>query len=250
MNEKRTNLLEIFSSIQGEGPFVGLRQIFIRFHGCNLKCTYCDTNIETIPAFCKIEGTPGRRDFFEMANPVALDRLVSHLEGWNGGWPGIHHSISITGGEPLLGEEVLLDWLPVLRKIFPIYLETNGLLHKALSRLIGFLDHISMDIKLPSTSGCSDLWDIHGDFLRIAVQKDVFVKIVTSDDTEAWEIERACIIVSSINPDIPVILQPVTLPNGKVGISPLRILEFQEIACRYLSEVRIIPQTHKFIGQI
>lgn len=250
MSEKRANLLELFSSVQGEGPLVGLRQIFLRFHGCNLKCNYCDTNLEAIPAFCKIEGTPGRRDFFELANPVALERLVSHLAGWNRGWPGIHNSISITGGEPLLGPDILLEWLPVLRSIFPIYLETNGVLPEALSRIIAFLDHISMDIKIPSTSGCSDSWDIHGDFLRIAVQKDVFVKVVTSDDTEAWEIERACKIVSAINPAIPVILQPVTLQNGKVGISPLRILEFQEIACRYLKEVRIIPQTHKFTGQI
>jgi 7-carboxy-7-deazaguanine synthase len=250
MNERGANLLELFSSVQGEGPFVGLRQIFIRFQGCNLKCRYCDTNIETVPASCNIEGTPGRRDFFTITNPVALDRVVSHLSGWNGGWPGIHHSISITGGEPLLEPDLLLAWLPVLRDIFPIYLETNGILINSLSRLIGFLDHISMDIKIPSTSGCSDLWDIHGDFLRIAAQKDVFVKVVTSDDTEAWEIERACKTVSSINKRIPVILQPVTLPNGKVGISPLRILEFQEIACRYLSEVRIIPQTHRFTGQI
>ncbi|MCL5059022.1 MAG: 7-carboxy-7-deazaguanine synthase QueE, partial [Actinobacteria bacterium] len=34
---------EIFSSVQGEGPYVGTRQIFIRFDGCNLSCRYCDT---------------------------------------------------------------------------------------------------------------------------------------------------------------------------------------------------------------
>ncbi|MBN1405468.1 MAG: 7-carboxy-7-deazaguanine synthase QueE, partial [Candidatus Omnitrophica bacterium] len=37
------NVLEIFSSIQGEGIYVGERQIFIRFAGCNLNCVYCDT---------------------------------------------------------------------------------------------------------------------------------------------------------------------------------------------------------------
>ena len=37
---------EIFSSIQGEGPVVGYKQLFIRFCGCNLNCNYCDTEFQ------------------------------------------------------------------------------------------------------------------------------------------------------------------------------------------------------------
>ena len=37
---------EIFSSIQGEGPIVGYKQLFIRFCGCNLHCDYCDTEFQ------------------------------------------------------------------------------------------------------------------------------------------------------------------------------------------------------------
>lgn len=229
---------------------MGLRQIFLRFCGCNLSCSYCDTEINRTPAFGRLEMTPGRRDFIDAANPVPLDRLVSLIGGWVRGWPDIHHSISITGGEPLLNLEVLLEWLPELRRYHPIYLETNGVLHEALSQLIGLLDYIGMDIKLPSTSGCTDLWECHGDFLRIAAQKNVFVKIVTDDATEEWEIERALGTVAAVSRYIPVILQPVTLKSGSIGISPFRILEFQEIASNFVKEVRIIPQTHKFIGLI
>jgi organic radical activating enzyme len=250
MSDKTANIVELFSSIQGEGMFVGLRQVFIRFHGCNLQCSYCDTEMFEPPTSCRIEGTPGRRDFFAVANPISLERISMLLESWGGGWPGTHHSISITGGEPLLNHEILLEWLPALTKHLPIYLETNGILHTALSRVINLVDYISMDIKLPSTSGCSDLWRCHQDFLQIAALKDVFVKIVTSDATEEWEIKRACETVASVNPSIPVILQPVTLRNGEIGVSPLKLLEYQEIACNLLSEVRIIPQTHKFIGQL
>ena len=39
-----TKINEIFSSIQGEGLYIGSKQLFIRFCGCNLKCNYCDTN--------------------------------------------------------------------------------------------------------------------------------------------------------------------------------------------------------------
>jgi 7-carboxy-7-deazaguanine synthase len=250
MSDKSADVVELFSSIQGEGLLVGLRQIFLRFHGCNLSCAYCDTEIASVPTSCRMEGTPGRRDFIDVANPVPLDRVISLLGGWSRGWPGIHHSISLTGGEPLLSDAILLEWLPELRRLFPIYLETNGVLHTALLRLINLFDHISMDIKLPSTSGCTDLWECHKDFLRIAAQKNVFVKIVISDASEEWEIERACKTVAAVDRDIPVILQPVTHRNGNIGISPFKILEFQEIASRILTEVRIIPQTHKFIGQM
>ena len=45
---------EIFSSIQGEGPYIGEKQLFIRFCGCNLNCAYCDTNFkkeDTFPVY-------------------------------------------------------------------------------------------------------------------------------------------------------------------------------------------------------
>jgi pyruvate-formate lyase-activating enzyme len=99
--------------------------------------------------------------------------------------------------------DILLEWLPDLKHFFPIYLETNGVLHEALNRLISMLDYVSMDIKLPSTSGCTDLWECHKDFLQIAAQKEVFVKIVTSDATEEWEIERALKTVAAVSFDIP-----------------------------------------------
>jgi 7-carboxy-7-deazaguanine synthase len=249
MNKLPAAMVECFSSIQGEGVLVGLRQAFLRFSGCNLNCSFCDTpGMSNTPAECLLEQTPGRRDFLTVANPVACERIVALVASWTHGWPGIHHSISITGGEPLLYGEQLRDWLPELRRLLPIYLETNGTLPKALAAIITHLDYIGMDIKLPSASGCPALWEEHRDFLEIAAQKDVCVKVVMDSSTEDWEIERSCALIAEVNPAIPLILQPMTHPDGSISISSLRTLEIQEIAGARLKEVRVIPQTHKFLG--
>ena len=50
-----TDILEIFSSIKGEGPYVGERQIFIRLKDCNLDCIYCDVDKAKRPLKVKFE---------------------------------------------------------------------------------------------------------------------------------------------------------------------------------------------------
>jgi organic radical activating enzyme len=249
MNKLPAPLVECFSSIQGEGVLVGLRQVFLRFAGCNLNCSFCDTpGMSDIPASCLLELNPGRGDFSTVENPVHCEQVVALIAGWTRSWPGIHHSISVTGGEPLMHGEPLRDWLPELRRLLPIHLETNGTLPGALAPLIAHLDYIGMDIKLPSASGCPALWEEHQQFLEIASQTGVYVKVVMDTSTEDWEIERSCEIIAGVDRAIPLVLQPMTLPDGTISISSLRTLELQKIAGSRLNEVRVIPQTHKFMG--
>ncbi len=250
-SKNKSNLVEIFSSIQGEGLLVGFRQVFLRFHGCNLDCAYCDTAAalnSRIPEYCTVERTPGRRDFVNVKNPVAVESVLDIIDNWQRGWPGVHHSISLTGGEPLMHVNALTKWLPELREVMPVYLETNGILHDALRQIIDLLDFIGMDIKLPSTSRQTGLWEDHRSFMQVAVRKNNFVKIVIGEETQDWEIVKACEIISSVDRKIPLILQPKTINDGKMGIKAVRMLEFQEIAANILDEVRIIPQTHIFSG--
>jgi 7-carboxy-7-deazaguanine synthase len=248
MKSDSAELIEIFSSVQGEGVLIGHRQIFIRFQGCNLSCDYCDTNIGVDAATCRMELTPGRRDFQELSNPVDMKKIVALLERWGGGWPHIHHSIALTGGEPLLHVDLLHRWLPQLREFLPVHLETNGVLHSALSRVVMDIDHVCMDIKLPSSSGETGLWDHHREFLEIAADTDVSVKIVVNSSTEHWEIQRAAEIIAGVSSDIPLVIQPETAEDLSLKISALGMLELQELASSIIDDVRIIPQTHRFIG--
>ena len=127
----KAELIEVFSSIQGEGVLVGFRQIFLRMAHCNLSCAYCDTPFAPQKT-CRVETRPGSETFDDVASPVPLDVLLQTVSNWMDLLPGAHHSLSITGGEPLVQDDVLAEWLPALRQLLPIYLETNGTMPVAL----------------------------------------------------------------------------------------------------------------------
>jgi organic radical activating enzyme len=243
-------LIEIFSSVQGEGPLVGVRQIFVRFVGCNIRCIYCDTPGTFInPKECMIETLPGSREFEKVPNPLSVDKLVEIMQRF---LAVPHHSISFTGGEPLLHTSFLRLLLPRLPLgDTKVYLETNGILSSRLEDVIDWVDVVSMDIKLPSTLLPEhDFFAEHEEFLRIAASKEVFVKLVITDDTPETEIARAARLIKSVDPGIPMILQPVTRGvDGPEPPNPSKVLEAQELAARVLDDVRVIPQVHKLIGQ-
>jgi 7-carboxy-7-deazaguanine synthase len=244
------HLSEIFSSIQGEGYLAGRRQIFIRLAECNLDCSYCDTD-HARQATCRIETGPGSTEFALRSQPLSLHDVLQIVEGWCELLPGVHHSISLTGGEPLLYAESLASWLPALRAALPVHLETNGTMHLALEQVIGQLDYVSMDMKLPSTSGCTEqLWDLHREFLRVAHGSTVSVKVVISEESTLEEIGQVCSIIADIDRRTPLFLQPLSVENNTVGISVAHMLRLQEAASSRLPDVRVIPQMHRMLGAL
>ena len=241
------SLIEVFSSLQGEGLLLGYRQIFVRFPGCNLACSYCDTPLAE-PEQCRVEAEPGSGQFSLIPQPVPFSTLYDLADGWCADLPDAHHSFSITGGEPLLHAELLIAWLPRLREILPIYLETNGTLPDALPKLMPYLDYICMDIKLPSVADTADLWERHRCFLELARETEVSVKIIVGPHTTDQELLIACDLVSDVDPEIPLVLQPQTGRDGAVAVDAVRLLHWQSLAARLLADVRVIPQTHRFMG--
>ena len=242
----KADLIEIFSSIQGEGVLAGYRQIFLRFPDCNLNCRYCDTSFLKT-ATCNVETSPGSGKLKAVNNPLDYSRVKNLVTTWVSDLPGAHHSISITGGEPLLHQRVLSSWLPEIKTILPIYLETNGTLPDQLSALIQHLDWVSMDIKLHSQTGLRTEWDIHHRFLEIANWTNCFVKLVVGENTPDLELQLAADLITAISKHIPIILQPVTLEN-RVAVSTRRLLEMQTLVSEINSNLRVIPQTHRFMG--
>lgn len=213
---------EIFSSVQGEGTLLGLRQIFVRFSRCNLDCPYCDE-----------KGKEGR--------PCGVDELIAEIRILENE-KGPHHSISFTGGEPLLESEFLEALLPELKNTgFKIHLETNGVLHDEYRKLSPFIDYVSMDIKLPALCG-RDLFREHDLFLGEIDPKRACVKIIISPQVNLEEFDYAAEIVSRRSDEIPVILQP--MDEWRTNVGEL-LLELQSRALRSLKEVLVIPRVHK-----
>ena len=222
----RVGLVEVFSSIQGEGLFVGCRQVFVRLAGCNISCRYCDTRESfAAPKLARIETQPGRRSFIDVANPLRLSELAEYVQ-------------AIKALAALRGAGVKL------------YLETNGTLPAELQTVIDVVDIISLDFKLPSVMGGVEYWRQHAEFLRIAAAKTAFVKVVVSGETTEAEIARSVELIAAVDAATPLILQPVTPANGVCAVDPAKVLLWQEQALQQLQDVRVIPQTHKIMGQL
>lgn len=238
-------LVEVFSSIQGEGLYVGCRQVFVRLAGCNLSCRYCDTfSSHSIAHYAQVETNPGQRQFALVKNPVAISVLAQRINQF---LVSPHHSVSLTGGEPLCQWQAIAALAPMLQG--KIYLETNGTLYSELEQILPHIDIISMDIKLPSAGGRA-YWDEHRRFLQVASAKEVFVKVVITAETNDNEFDQAIDLVRTIGECIPVILQPVS-PNEHCGaLDPATMLRLQERALQSIKDIRVIPQTHKFMGQL
>ncbi|TBR21758.1 7-carboxy-7-deazaguanine synthase QueE [bacterium] len=230
-------LVEVFSSIQGEGPYLGERQVFVRLGGCNLLCDYCDEP-DTIPLK---SGTL----------TSSAEVKASVLKAAKG---KAHPTVSWTGGEPLLQAAALKGLMGWSRGHgFKNYLETNGVLPKAFLEVRALTDVAAVDLKLPSAAGKAH-WKAHAEFLRL-VPAGSFVKVVVTEATTDAEVAEAVRVTAENAPRLPFILQPATaVPSARgdgrmvVPPAPARLRDFVEAAKERLPDVRIVPQWHTVWG--
>lgn len=189
-------LINIFSSIQGEGYAAGKPTVFIRTMGCNLRCVYCDTKeCWTKDNFHKVYSE--RNDFMWMTAKDIFDKVESIEKNW------LHKSICLTGGEPLMEENkdfMINELLPLfVNAHYQVDIETDGGIdYSDYKKTFGDAKVIDgsgnregitiiADYKLPCSGMTSKMiqsnFDIYSDL--------DLVKMVISDEEEDWkELER------------------------------------------------------------
>ncbi len=243
MVKHTAHIVEIFSSLQGEGIYAGERMTFVRFGKCNMRCVYCDT----LEGLChqtglRVEVEPGSGNFKYVDNPVSATALTDLIQNFD------DEFISATGGEPLEQVDFLEEWLPSIAPRRRILLETNGILHKELTRVLPFVHVISMDIKLPSSTKCTPKWNNHAAFLKtsVAAGREIYVKFVVTADTTDADLQKSIGIITDINRFIPIVIQPAS-PTLTFNhpISKERLEAVERLCSAYLEDVQVIPQMHK-----
>lgn len=218
--QSTTKIKEIFTSIQGEGPYIGQKHIFVRFCKCNLNCAFCDTdfNIETALGY-NID------ELFNKLNKIDCE------------------VISFTGGEPLIDVEFLIEFLKKYKSKLnkKIYLETNGTLVNELAKIIDLIDIVSMDVKLESATNQKAQFKINEEFLKIANQKEVFLKVVFDKNITNDEIEFCSSLAKKYG--VLLVLQPKMPMDKDLDIENI----FEKFYEKH-ENVRLIPQVHKFLN--
>jgi 7-carboxy-7-deazaguanine synthase len=176
----RLDVAELFFSIQGESSYAGQPCVFVRLAGCNLRCNFCDARYA-------YEEPPTRRSLAEILDFV-------------GEYPGF--PVEITGGEPLLQEEVypLLEALLVGGR--RVLLETNGSL--PVDRVPAGVVKI-VDVKCPE-SGTGASFDQHN--LLLLCPEDELKFVISSRDDYNWAVD---FLRQNRRPDGPIVhFSPVT----------------------------------------
>lgn len=210
------NVAETFLSINGEGTRAGQLAFFIRFTGCNLNCSYCDTRWASAPdAPC---------------TPMTEEELyVSVKESGTA-------NVTVTGGEPLLQKDIhtLLAFLCRDPQLY-VEVETNGSIPLAPFMDIPHRPAFTMDYKLPG-SGMEEKMCLEN--LPLLTMRDT-VKFVCGsgeDLLRAKEIMDRYGLVGRTH----VYLSPVF---GR--IEPAEMVEFMKR--HQMNEVNLQLQMHKFI---
>lgn len=206
---------EKFVSINGEGKRAGELAVFIRFRGCNLKCSYCDTmwaNSGDCPA--------------EM---MSAEDIVSYVNE-----EGVKN-VTLTGGEPLLQKNINVLVEKLIKNNHNVEIETNGSISiKNLSEST-YRPDFTIDYKLPSSDMENFMFTENYAYLK---ENDV-VKFVagnlvdlkkTAEIIEKFSLTEKCLVYIS-----PVFSK----------INPDGIVEFMKL--KHLNKVRLQLQLHKFI---
>ncbi|HWZ98169.1 MAG TPA: radical SAM protein [Candidatus Dormibacteraeota bacterium] len=221
-------ITEIFKSIQGEGTRAGLPCVFVRLTGCNLRCTWCDT------AYA-----------FHGGKKMSVDEVMARVDELAGRGENVSGAaaavplVELTGGEPLLQEEIY----PLAEKLvaagYTVMIETSG------EKFVGRLPHEVIkivDVKCPD-SGEADTFEMKN---LDAVGEGDEIKFVISSRKD-YEFAREFTREHNLSERVKqVLFSPVfDDPEGKwKGLEPRQLVEWM---LEDGLSVRLGLQLHKFV---
>jgi len=198
---------EIFRSLQGEGVLIGTPTVFIRTVGCNLECSWCDTEYAR-----------------EGGEELSIEQIMTELEKHK------TQFICLTGGEPLMQKDVIKLLDKLVDKCYHVTLETNGSLPlEDVPCAENML--ISMDIKCPSSGMEERMLTSNIDLLSPADQ----LKFIVANIDDLMYAED---ILKNHEVRCNVVFTPV----GGMELEPVA----RFVLSRKLN-ARVLPQLHKLI---
>lgn len=227
---QQAHITEIFSSLQGEGTHLGEPHIFIRFEECHMHCVYCD-------------------ELDKIGRSMALEDVMEKVRGLEG-QEGPHSYVSLTGGEPLFYLPFLKPLMTHLKQQnFKTYLETSGVLWKSLEEVIDLCDVVAMDMKPASVTHERNFFEEHRKFLKIALQKETFIKVVVSKEISIEEFDQLIKIIQETDKNIPLVLQPLSAAiEGHEDPALMDLMKsLQRRASNVLRHVLLVPRLHKIL---
>jgi organic radical activating enzyme len=248
-------VVEVFASIQGEGAFVGEPQTFVRLRGCPLRCNWCDTpGSWTLDAsHARVAASERVRREPAWAEPETVMRWIEEVE------PGAPRTLSVTGGEPLMWPDFVLE-LRELAGSRRIHLETGGGHPRSLGRVLRAVDHVSLDLKLPADLDAPvelgdtfeasprderEWTEARRTCLEFVRGRDACAKVIVSGEHGAPAFDPLLVDLAAIAPDVPLYLQPVT-PLGRATAPSIELLMALTERARALGlSVRVVPQVHR-----
>ena len=217
-------ITEIYKSIQGESTYAGLACVFVRLTGCNLRCSWCDSEYTF---------TGGHRQ--------SLEEVVAEVEGLSPGG-GL---VEITGGEPMLQER---EVVPLMQRLldagYTVLLETSG--ERPLGRVPPAVVKI-VDVKCPNSG---EPGTFHMENLEALTSRDE-VKFVLSDRTD-YEFARDFAARHALDQRVKAVLFSPAFSKQASGARDASycLLDPRELAEWMLADgviARLGLQLHKFI---
>jgi len=226
---------EIFASIQGEGEYIGNYQLFIRSAGCNNTCPYCDTDNQFNRSFI----VNGKEYDNPISKEILIDIITTNFD------LSVFHSISLTGGEPLLQLEFLIEFITQVKKIdkkILFFLETSGIPSDKLILADKFIDIMSIDLKMHNSDVISNIPALLL-ILQQLTHSSYYLKLpFDSKNYDEKELDNL-ITILELNDVKSVIIQPI---DNIIEESVIDFL-FKKFKNSTIS-IKIIAQTHKLLN--